>query len=217
MGNLLLLYRRRSVILAGCYCLTSPATRLTAGFQVSVCRARSTSKARPRGLSEATASNHFEFSQPVTPDRCAACRRNLQKFSGISCRGPGGGAKIVGPNTACSTRGGTDPKRAPRCRHCSRSQDVGPVGAATEKGWQQPPSYGAISDGFICGRGSWGRQGNLIRCWRPPKAMAKQDFGRNNHLFAFGPRRGSRLAHRRRQGHRRIVGIARRPARVRAR
>ncbi|MEZ5605947.1 MAG: M20 family peptidase [Burkholderiaceae bacterium] len=41
-------------------------------------------------------------------------------------------------------------------------QDVVPIAPGTEGDWQQPPFSGAVTDGFVWGRGAWDDKGNLL-------------------------------------------------------
>ena len=80
---------------------------------------------------------------------------------------------------------GSDPKVQPIA--LLAHQDVVPVAPGTKKDWLKPPFDGAISDGFIWGRGSWDDKGNLYSILEAAEAMAKQGFRPKRTIyFAFG-------------------------------
>jgi carboxypeptidase PM20D1 len=80
---------------------------------------------------------------------------------------------------------GSDPKAQPIA--LLAHQDVVPVAPGTEKDRLKPPFDGAISDGFIWGRGSWDDKGNLYSILEAAEAMAKQGFRPKRAIyFAFG-------------------------------
>src|SRR3981081_4167330 len=177
IGNLLLLVVAAIVVLAGVL-LFNVASHGSRQIQVSVVpRAPVDQQSAATRLSEAI---RFQtISNFLNPDQDAAALRGLQAHISKSFPAFHAAAKreIVGQYSLLYTWEGTDPKAPPIA--LLAHQDVVPVAPGTEKDWQQPPFDGAISDGFIWGRGSWDDKGNLYSMLEAPKPWRKQDFGRN--------------------------------------
>ena len=55
-------------------------------------------------------------------------------------------------------------------------QDVVPIAPGTEGDWQQPPFSGAVSGGFVWGRGSWDDKGNLMSIMEAVELLAAAGF-----------------------------------------
>ena len=159
--------------------------------------------------------DHFELSSIPNrpPRRCAACGRISQKsfpaFHAAAKR------EIVGGYSLLYTWQGTDPKAAPIA--LLAHQDVVPVAPGTEKDWQHRRST-ASSPTASSGAAARGTtRATSMRCWRPPRQMAKQGFRPKRTIyFAFG--HDEEVAGT--AGAKAIAGaagLARRQARLRAR
>jgi carboxypeptidase PM20D1 len=55
-------------------------------------------------------------------------------------------------------------------------QDVVPIAPGTDGDWQQPPFSGAVTGGFIWGRGSWDDKGNLMSIMEAVELLAGSGF-----------------------------------------
>ena len=185
IGNLLLLVVAAIVVLAGVL-LFNVASHGSRQIQVSVVpRAPVDQQSAATRLSEAI---RFQtISNFLNPDQDADALRGLQAHISKSFPAFHAAAKreIVGQYSLLYTWEGTDPKAPPIA--LLAHQDVVPVAPGTEKDWQQPPFDGAISDGFIWGRGSWDDKGNLYSMLEAAEAMAKAGFRPKRTIyFAFG-------------------------------
>ena len=76
---------------------------------------------------------------------------------------------------------GTDPK-APAIGLMAH-QDVVPIAPGTEGDWQQPPFSGALTDGYVWGRGSWDDKGNLMSIMEAVDALAASGFKPRQTLY----------------------------------
>ena len=93
--------------------------------------------------------------------------------------------EVVGGYSLLYTWEGSDAKALPIA--LLAHQDVVPIAPGTEKDWQQPPFDGAISEGFIWGRGSWDDKGNLYSMLEAAEQMAGSGFRPKRTIyFAFG-------------------------------
>jgi carboxypeptidase PM20D1 len=177
IGNLLLLVVAAIVVLAGVL-LFNVASHGSRQIQVSVVpRAPVDQQSAATRLSEAI---RFQtISNFLNPDQDADALRGLQAHISKSFPAFHAAAKreIVGQYSLLYTWEGTDPKASPIA--LLAHLDVVPVAPGTEKDWQQPPFDGAISDGFIWGRGSWDDKGNLYSMLEAAEAMAKAGFRPN--------------------------------------
>src|SRR5712672_2457145 len=185
IGNLLLLVVAAIVILAGVL-LFNVASHGSRQIQVSdVPRAAVDQQGAATRLSEAI---RFQtISNFLNPDQDADALRGLQAHISKSFPAFHAAAKreIVGQYSLLYTWECIDPKTPPIA--LLAHQDVVPVAPGTEKDWQQPPFDGAISDGFIWGRGSWDDKGNLYSMLEAAEAMAKAGFRPKRTIyFAFG-------------------------------
>src|SRR5712671_6935866 len=185
IGNLLLLVVAAIVILAGVLAFNT-FTHGSRQLQVTaVPRAEVDAQAAAQRLAEAI--RFRTISSYEKPDQDAAALRGLQAHISKSFPAFHAAAKreIVGQYSLLYTWEGTDPKASPIA--LLAHQDVVPVAPGTEKDWQQPPFDGAISDGFIWGRGSWDDKGNLYSMLEAAEAMAKAGFRPKRTIyFAFG-------------------------------
>ena len=68
--------------------------------------------------------------------------------------------EVVGGLTLVYTWPGSDAK-APGIGLLAH-QDVAPIAPGTEPDWQQPPVSGAVTGGFVWGRGAWDDKANLM-------------------------------------------------------
>ena len=82
--------------------------------------------------------------------------------------------EVVGGHTLVYTWAGTDPK-APGIGLLAH-QDVAPVAPGTEGDWQQPPFSGAVTGGFIWGRGAWDDKGNLMSMFEAVEGLLAAGF-----------------------------------------
>lgn len=66
-------------------------------------------------------------------------------------------------------------------------QDVVPIAPGTESQWTHPPFSGAITDGFIWGRGSWDDKGNLMAMLEAAESLVTQGYQPEHTIYlAFG-------------------------------
>ena len=66
-------------------------------------------------------------------------------------------------------------------------QDVVPIAPGTEGDWQQPPFSGAVSGGFVWGRGAWDDKGNLMSIMEAVELLAASGFTpRQTVYLVFG-------------------------------
>jgi carboxypeptidase PM20D1 len=66
-------------------------------------------------------------------------------------------------------------------------EDVVPVAPGTHGDWAQAPFSGAISDGFVWGRGAWDDKGNLMAIMEAVELLARSGFRpRQTVYLAFG-------------------------------
>jgi carboxypeptidase PM20D1 len=121
------------------------------------------------------------------PDQAADALRGMQAHIAASFPAFHAAAKreIVGGYSLLYTWAGSDPAAKPIA--LLAHQDVVPIAPGTEKDWQQPPFAGAVSDGFIWGRGSWDDKGDLYSILEAAEQLAKQGFRPTRTVyFAFG-------------------------------
>lgn len=123
----------------------------------------------------------------LNPDQDADALRGLQAHIAASFPAFHAVARreIVARYSLLYTWEGTDPSLKPIA--LLAHQDVVPVAPGTEKDWQQPPFQGAISDGFVWGRGSWDDKGNLYSIMEAVEQLAKDGFRPKRTVYlAFG-------------------------------
>jgi len=127
------------------------------------------------------------ISDAVNPDQSAEALHGMQAHIAASFPAFHAAAtrEIVGGYSLLYTWQGSDPAARPIA--LLAHQDVVPVSPGTEKDWQQPPFAGAISDGFIWGRGSWDDKGNLYSILEAVERLVKQGFRPKRTIYlAFG-------------------------------
>lgn len=67
-------------------------------------------------------------------------------------------------------------------------QDVVPIAPGTDGDWQQPPFSGAVTGGFVWGRGSWDDKGNLMSIMEAVELLAGSGFKPRQTIYLiFGP------------------------------
>ena len=82
--------------------------------------------------------------------------------------------EVIGARSLVYTWPGSDPK-APAVGLLAH-QDVVPVAPGTEADWSQPPFAGAVTGGFIWGRGAWDDKGNLMSMMEAVELLAVSGF-----------------------------------------
>lgn len=108
--------------------------------------------------------------------------------------------EVVGDLSLLYTWEGADPKAKPIL--LLAHQDVVPIAPGTEGDWKQAPFSGAITDGYVWGRGAWDDKGNLMSQmeavemlvasgYKPPRTVYLA-FGADEEVG--GPRGASQIA-----------------------
>ena len=93
--------------------------------------------------------------------------------------------EVIGSYGLLYTWPGSDPKAAPIA--LMAHQDVVPIAPGTEGDWQQPPFSGAVSGGFVWGRGAWDDKGNLMSMLEAVELLASSGFTpRQTVYLVFG-------------------------------
>ena len=93
--------------------------------------------------------------------------------------------EVIGSYGLLYTWPGSDPKAAPIA--LMAHQDVVPIAPGTEGDWQQPPFSGAVSGGFVWGRGAWDDKGNLMSMLEAVELLAGSGFTpRQTVYLVFG-------------------------------
>ena len=93
--------------------------------------------------------------------------------------------EVIGSYGLLYTWPGSDPKAAPIA--LMAHQDVVPIAPGTESDWQQPPFSGAVSGGFVWGRGAWDDKGNLMSMLEAVELLAGSGFTpRQTVYLVFG-------------------------------
>ena len=93
--------------------------------------------------------------------------------------------EVIGGYGLLYTWPGSDPKAAPIA--LMAHQDVVPIAPGTEGDWQQPPFSGAVSGGFVWGRGAWDDKGNLMSMLEAVELLASSGFTPHQTVYlVFG-------------------------------
>jgi carboxypeptidase PM20D1 len=183
--NLVLLIVAGIVVLSGLLAF-NVVTRGSRQIQVAaIPRASVDTQGAAQRLSEAI---RFQtISNFLNPEQDADALRGLQAHIAASFPAFHAAAKreVIGGYSLLYTWQGSDPKAQPIA--LLAHQDVVPIAPGTEKDWQQKPFDGAVTDGFIWGRGSWDDKGNLYAMLEAAEQMAKDGFRPKRTIyFAFG-------------------------------